>query len=58
MDSDVKAALLTGWGAQIDFEEAKEKGVDFLIPKPFKAEELLTVLSQALREKELVKKAN
>jgi signal transduction histidine kinase/ActR/RegA family two-component response regulator len=52
-DSDVKVALLTGWGAQIDFEEAKKKGIDFLISKPFKTEELLTVLGQALREKEL-----
>jgi CheY-like chemotaxis protein len=55
-DSEVKIALLTGWGAQIDFEEAKEKGVDFLISKPFKTEELLTVLSQALRETELAQK--
>ena len=55
-DSDVKVALLTGWGAQIDFEEAKKKGIDFLISKPFKTEELLTVLSQALREKKLAQK--
>ncbi len=55
-DSEVKVVLLTGWGAQIDFEEAKEKGVDFLIPKPFKAEDLLNVLGQAIREKEMAQK--
>jgi CheY-like chemotaxis protein len=55
-DSEVKVVLLTGWGAQIDFEEAREKRVDFLIPKPFKAEDLLTVLGQAIREKEMAQK--
>jgi signal transduction histidine kinase/ActR/RegA family two-component response regulator len=55
-DPDSKVALLTGWGAQINFEEAKDKGADFLIPKPFKAEDLLTVLGQATREKESVQK--
>lgn len=56
-DPQVKIALLTGWGAQIDFEEAKEKGADFLIPKPFKAQDLLTVLGQAKKEKELAQRA-
>jgi two-component system response regulator (stage 0 sporulation protein F) len=55
-DPEVKVALLTGWGAQIDFEEAKEKGADFLIPKPFKAENLLTVIGQAVIEKDLIHK--
>ncbi len=56
-DPEAKVALLTGWGAQIDFEEAKEKGADYLIPKPFKAEDLLNVLGQAARERELAQKA-
>lgn len=54
---EVKVALLTGWSAQIDFEEAREKGVDFLIPKPFKAQDLLTVLDQTLKQKEPVREA-
>ncbi|MGB2698659.1 MAG: ATP-binding protein, partial [Candidatus Zixiibacteriota bacterium] len=52
-DSEVKTALLTGWGAQVDLEETREKGVDFLVTKPFKAEDLLSVLGQALMKKEL-----
>lgn len=55
-DPESKVALLTGWGAQIDFEEAREKGADFLILKPFKAEDLLAVLGQAMKEKELSQK--
>jgi len=30
-EPEIKVALLTGWGAQIDFQEAKEKGADFLL---------------------------
>ena len=51
----LKIALLTGWSAQIDFDRAKERGVDFLIPKPFKAEDLVTIVERAVKEKELVK---
>lgn len=51
----VKVALLTGWSAQIDFDRARERGVDFLIPKPFKAEDLVTIVEQIIKEKEMVK---
>lgn len=55
-DPETKVALLTGWGAEINFEQAKEKGADFLIPKPFKAAHLLNILGQAKRERELAQK--
>jgi len=47
INSDTKVALITGWGSQIDTEEAKIKGVDFVISKPFTQKKLLSVLSQA-----------
>ena len=48
-DPHVKLALMTGCGAQIKEEEAKAKGVDFLIPKPFKKSQLLFAISEAAK---------
>jgi len=45
-----KVALMTGWGTQIREEEAKNKGVDFLISKPFKKNQLLFIISEAMSE--------
>src|SRR5262249_55076967 len=37
---DVRFALATGWGAQIDGAEARASGVEAVIAKPFRVEEL------------------
>jgi len=50
INPSAKVALMTGWGAQIEEEEAKLKGVDFLISKPFKVNQLLFVISNAMSE--------
>ncbi len=39
--------LVTGWSDQIDAEEAKERGVDFLVAKPFRSDDVLAVLRRA-----------
>jgi len=39
--------LVTGWGDQVDAEEAKERGVDFLVAKPFRSDDVLAVLRRA-----------
>ena len=44
-------ALLTGWGDQIALEEARAKGADFLMTKPFTPEDIQAVLAQALASK-------
>ena len=45
----VKVALMTGCGTQTKEEEAKVKGVDFLISKPFKKNQLLFAVSEAIK---------
>lgn len=51
---ETKVALITGWGTQIDIAEAKKRGVDFVVPKPFTQEKLLSVVLQAKIQKESV----
>jgi len=43
--------LLSGWGAQIDMEEAHAKGVDYVVPKPIDMDALNTALADAARRK-------
>ena len=45
--------LMTGWAAQLDPDRIYESPVDFLLPKPFRSEELLETVSQALELREL-----
>ncbi len=40
--------LVTGWGDQIDPAEARDRGVDFLVPKPFQSGEVTAVVARAL----------
>ena len=51
INPSVKVALMTGWGVQIEKEEAKLKGIDYLISKPFKENQLLFVVSEAMKAK-------
>ncbi len=51
---ETRVALITGWGTQIDISEAKKRGVDFVVPKPFTQEKLLSVVLQAKIQKESV----
>ena len=41
---DACVVLVTGWGVQIDAESAKEKGVDYLLGKPFTVEDVEATL--------------
>ncbi len=49
-DPYVKVALMTGCGTHTKEEEAKAKGVDFLISKPFKKNQLLFAVSEAIKK--------
>ncbi len=51
INTSVKVALMTGWGVQIEKEEAKLKGIDYLISKPFKENQLLFLVSEAMKAK-------
>lgn len=46
-------AMVTGWGDQINSEEARVKGVDFLVAKPFNLEDVIAVVARALIHKDL-----
>ena len=48
-DPTVPVALITGWGVQIDDEKVKESGVDLVICKPFKIEQVLDLVAEGLK---------
>lgn len=40
--------LITGWGVSAEVTEARRRGVDYVLPKPFEFEELSALISRAL----------
>ncbi len=50
-DSRVSTVLLTGWGRQLSEDEARERGADFVIEKPFDQDMLRGVLAKAMTRK-------
>jgi FixJ family two-component response regulator len=40
--------LITGWGIQIDDEKMKESGADLILNKPFKIDQVLDLVSEAM----------
>lgn len=40
--------LITGWGVSAEVTEARRRGVDYVLPKPFEFEELSDLISKAL----------
>lgn len=47
-DSSIPVVLITGWGVQVDDEEVKKSGVDLLISKPFKFDQVLNIVAEAM----------
>lgn len=48
LDTITPIGLLTGWGANVDQDEMHRAGIDLLVPKPFKFDEVLGLISDAL----------
>jgi signal transduction histidine kinase/ActR/RegA family two-component response regulator len=44
----VPIALVTGWGDQIDLGDARSRGVDYLVAKPFNVDEMTRLVARAL----------
>ncbi len=44
---ETRMVLVTGWGSQIETATARERGVDFILPKPFALDEVERVLREA-----------
>jgi PAS domain S-box-containing protein len=45
--------LVTGWGATLDAEKARAHGVDLVISKPFRFEQVLSLVDEALLAKKM-----
>jgi signal transduction histidine kinase/CheY-like chemotaxis protein len=45
---ETQVVLVTGWGTQIEPGTARQRGVDFILPKPFALDEVERVLRQAI----------
>jgi signal transduction histidine kinase/ActR/RegA family two-component response regulator len=50
--SGTPVVLITGWGTQLSEEENRSRGVDFVVSKPFKLEELRSVINSAMSLRE------
>lgn len=48
IDPDAVVILITGWGVELDGNGLKEKGVDFVISKPFRVKQIMETISKAL----------
>jgi len=48
LDPRVPVVLVTGWGDQLDSQQLQENGVDLLVAKPFRVQNILSVLAAAL----------
>jgi PAS domain S-box-containing protein len=45
---NVTVGLITGWGATLDADKARESGVDHVLSKPFRFDQLVKVVEEAL----------
>jgi CheY-like chemotaxis protein len=45
---DVPIALVTGWGDQIDLADARGRGIDYLVAKPFNVEDMTRLVAKVL----------
>lgn len=40
--------LVTGWGATLDAAEIRRRGIDLVLSKPFKFEQVLALVQEAM----------
>ena len=45
---DLMVGLVTGWGATLDPEKARAHGVDLIVSKPFRFDQVLAIVDEAL----------
>lgn len=51
--ANLPVGLVTGWGATLDAEKARANGVDLVISKPFRFEQVLSLVDEALAAKKM-----
>ncbi len=52
MSPSTPVILITGWGVSAEVTEAKRRGVDYVLPKPFEFADLSELISRALSDLE------
>jgi PAS domain S-box-containing protein len=48
INGKVPIALITGWGIDLKKSEMKEKGIDFIVKKPYKLDQLVSVVQEGM----------
>jgi signal transduction histidine kinase/DNA-binding response OmpR family regulator len=54
MSSHVPVIFITGWGNQLNSSQLKECGVDYVLTKPFRIEEISAIIKKAIDSKKNV----
>lgn len=48
MDRSTPVALITGWGVQLSERELKKRGIDFIVHKPFRVDQVLRLVQEGM----------
>ena len=51
IDVKIPVVLVTGWGSQLADDEIRDNKVDFVLPKPFRIDEISQLINQILGDK-------
>jgi len=51
MSPNTPVGMITGWGTEVDQAQIKEKGLDFIISKPFDFNQILNVVTETMESK-------
>lgn len=54
MSPNTPVGMITGWEVDVDRDKIKEKGLDFIIPKPFDLKQLLNAVAEIMGSKKKV----
>jgi len=57
INGNVPSALITGWSIDLKESEIKERGIDFVIKKPYKLDQLVNIVQEGMLLKERFKTA-
>lgn len=51
LSPEIMIALITGWGATLDDVQLRESGIDRIVTKPFRVDEILSLAGEAQAKK-------
>ncbi|MEE8380501.1 MAG: response regulator [Thermodesulfobacteriota bacterium] len=55
INGKVPIALITGWSIDLKESEMQERGIDFMIKKPYKLDQLVNIVQEGMRLRERFK---